>query len=196
MTMSHNIEHYTYPVTENKAAIESDLQSYAQKATWQEGGGGLPNRIRWYDEVCLDYDTAMEFLNSHDKGWYDQLAVKYRHFGKPITSNKLTDLKAQLAEVRKKLSELNSKVAAKEFKAQYISCKNCGSKLNRDYIKRNNCVVCGYDMRSDTTKNAIARLTEKVNTLEKAIREEEKKLAQKKAKEAKEYWLVKIEYHT
>ena len=57
-------------------------------------------------------------------------------------------------------------------------------------------MVCGYDMRSDTTKNAISRLAEKTKTLEKAIREEEKKLAQKKAKEAKVYWLVKIEYHT
>ena len=156
----------------------------------------MPGRIRWYEEVCADYDTAVEFLRSHDKGWYDQLAVKYKHFDKPLTSNKLAELEAQRRDTRTKLRELESKVAFKDFKAQYISCKQCGSKLNKDYIKRNICVVCGYDMRSDTTKNAIARLAEKVRTLEKAIREEEKKLAQKKAKEAKDYWLVKIEYHT
>ena len=192
----HNIEFYDYPVTKKKAAIENELQEYARRATWEEGGGGLPSSIRWYDEVCEDRESARDFLEAHDRNWYDQLAVKYRHFDKPLSSKKLDELKAQLRETSQKLRELESKVAFKEFKAQYISCKNCGSKLNKDYIKRNHCVVCGYDMRSDTTKSTIARLAEKTKTLEKAIRAEEKKLAEKKVKEAKEYWLVKIEYHT
>jgi ribosomal protein L37E len=194
--MSHNVEFYTYPVTKKQAAIENELQAYARRRTWEEGGGGLPSSIRWYNDVCDDYDSAHDFISNHDKGWYDQVAVKYRHFDKPLNSKKLDELKAQLRDTAQKLRELESKVAFKEFKAQYISCKNCGSKLNKDFIKRNNCVVCGYDMRSDTTKSTIARLAEKVKTLEKSVREEEKKLAQKKAKEAKEYWLVKIEYHT
>lgn len=194
--MSHNIEYYTYPATKKQTAIESELQAYAKRKTYEEGGGGLPRSIRWLDFVCDNYESAKAFIESKDRGWYDQLAVKYKHFDKPITSKKLTELEAQLSEARNKLRELESKVAFTEFKAQYISCKNCGSKLNKDYIKRNNCVVCGYDMRPDTTKNAIARLKDKVKTLETAIREEARKVAQKKAKEAKEYWLVKIEYHT
>lgn len=194
--MSHNIEYYTYPATKKQKAIESELQSYAVRKTYEEGGGGLPRSIRWIDSVCDDYESAKSFIERNDKGWYDQLAVKYNHFDKPITSKKLAELEAQLSDTRKKLRELESKVAFTDFKAQYISCKNCGSKLNKDYIKRNNCVVCGYDMRSDTTKNAIARLKDKVKTLENAVREEARKVAQKKAKEAKVYWLVKIEYHT
>ena len=166
------------------------------RKTYQEGGGGLSSSIRWYDETCEDYESARDFLSRHDRGWYDQLAVKYKHFDKPIASKRLSDLKAKESEVRQKLRELESKVAFTEFKSQYISCKKCGSKLNKDFIKRNYCALCGNDMRSDTTKNAIARLTEKVKSLEKDVREEEKKLAVKKAKEAKEYWLVKIEYHT
>ena len=194
--MAHNIEYYTYPATKNQTAIASELQAYAVRKTYEEGGGGLPHPIRWLDHVCDDYESATAFISRNDKGWYDQLAVKYRHFDKPLTSKKLDELNAQLKETAQKLRELESKVAFKEFKAQYISCKKCGSKLNKDYIKRNNCVVCGYDMRSDTTKNAIARLTEKVKTLENAVREEARKVAAKKANEAKEYWLVKIEYHT
>lgn len=194
--MAHNIEYYTYPVTNKQTAIESELQAYAVRKTYEEGGGGLPQSIRWIDSVCDDYESAKDFIVRNDKGWYDQLAVKYKHFDKPITSKRLTELEAQLTDTRKKLRDLESKVAFTEFKAQYISCKKCGSKLNKDYIKRNNCVVCGYDMRSDTTKNAIARLIEKVKTLENAVREEARKVAVKKAKEAKEYWLVKIEYHT
>lgn len=194
--MSHNIEYYSYPVTKKQTAIESELQAYARKATWQEGGGGLYRSIRWHDETCDDYESAKDFLSRHDKGWYDQLAVKFRHFDKPISSKRLSDLKAKESETRQKLRDLESKVAFTEFKSQYISCKKCGSKLNKDYIKKNFCALCGHDMRSDTTKNAIARLTEKVKSLEKDVREEEKKLAVKRAKEAQVYWLVKIEYHT
>ena len=192
----HNIEYYDYPVTKKQSAIENELQAYARQATWGEGGGGLSSAIRWYNDVCEDQESAREFIEEHDRNWYDQLAVKYRRFDKPLNSKKLDELKAQLSETRQKLQELDSKVAFKEFKAQYISCKNCGSKLNKDYIKRNTCVMCGHDMRSDTTKSTIARLAEKAKTLESAIRAEEKKLAEKRVKEAKEYWLVKIEYHT
>lgn len=194
--MSHNIEYYSYPITKKQSAIESELQAYAKRKTYEEGGGGLYHSIRWYEDVCEDYASAQSFIDSHDKGWYDQLAVKFRHFDKPISSTRLSDLKAKASEARQKLHELESKVAFSEFKSQYISCKKCGSKLNKDYIKKNFCALCGHDMRSDTTKNAIAKLQEKVESLEKTIREEEKKLAVKKAKEAKVYWLVKIEYHT
>lgn len=194
--MSHNIEYYSYPITKKPSAIEAELQAYAKRKTYEEGGGGLCRSIRWIDRVCEDYDSAQAFLESNDRGWYDQLAVKFKHFDKPLSSTKLSDLKTKASETRQKLRELESKVAFTDFKAQYVSCKNCGSKLNKDYIKRNFCALCGHDMRSDTTKNAIVKLTEKVKSLEQAIREEEKKLAIKKAKEAKEYWLVKIEYHT
>lgn len=194
--MSHNIEYYSYPITKKQTAIESELQAYAKRRTYEEGGGGLPNSIRWLNYVCDDYNSAQKFLESNDRGWYDQLAVKFKHFDKPFSSNRLSDLKAKLAEARKKLRELESKVAFKEFKSQYVSCKKCGSKLNKDFIKSNYCALCSNDMRSDTTKNAIAKLKEKVESLEKAVREEEKKLAVKNAKEAKVYWLVKIEYHT
>ena len=194
--MSHNIEYYSYPITKKQSVIENELQAYAVRKTYEEGGGGLYRSIRWYEDVCNDYASAKVFLDTHDKGWYDQLAVKFNHFDKPLTSNRLSDLEAKASETRKKLHELESKVAFAEFKSQYISCKKCGSKLNKDYIKRNFCALCGNDMRSDTTKNAIARLKEKVEALEKAIREEKTKLAVKKAKEAKVYWLVKIEYHT
>lgn len=194
--MSHNIEYYSYPITKKQTAIARELQDYARQATWREGGSGLPNDIRWIDYTCDDYESAQAAIERMDNGWYDQIAVKYRSFDKPLKSKKLDDLKTKAKETRSKLHELESKVAFAEFKSQYISCKNCGSKLNKDYIKRNNCALCGHDMRSDTTKNAISRLTEKVKSLEKDIREEEKKLAVKKAKEAKVYWLVKIEYHT
>jgi ribosomal protein L37E len=166
-----------------------------------------PNIVKVYDVsfgdliqyIVMEYIegiTLKEFIEKNDKGWYDQLAVKFKRFDKPVSSKKLSDLKTRLSEERIKLRELETKVVFTEFKAQYISCKKCGSKLNKDYIKRNNCVVCGYDMRSDTTKSAIARLNAKVKSIEEAIKEETRKLEQKKAKEAKEYWLVKIEYHT
>lgn len=192
----HNIEHYEYPIAKKQTAIESELNAHVKRKTWEEGGGGLYGSIRWHDEVCDDYASAMDFISRHDKGWYDQLAVKFRRFDKPLNSKRLDELKAQLRETSDKQRELENKVAFTEFKAQYISCKKCGSKLNKDYIKSNFCPMCRNDMRSDTTKNAIAKLKEKYETLVAAVREEEKKLAQKKAKDAKVYWLVKIEYHT
>lgn len=84
----------------------------------------------------------------------------------------------------------------KDFKSQYLGCKKCGSKLNKDYLKSNKCPLCHEDMRSDTVLKNIARLRNLEKELGKAIREEELRLSEKAGKKCEILWLVKVEYHT
>ena len=74
--MSHNIQHYDYPENVDQKKVFRDLAKYVQHEAWQEGGH--LNEIRWLDAKPLpSRDDAEEFLNKHDKGWYDCLAVRY-----------------------------------------------------------------------------------------------------------------------
>lgn len=191
--MAHNVEYYTYPAKTNTAKINAELQAYASNATWKEGGGGLSSPIRFIDRTLEDYQAAEDFLKQNDNGWYDQLAVKYRQPKAGKTTKKLESLKAKLEEARKERQALNQEVPAKNFKADFVGCRHCKSKLNKAYIETNFCPVCHGDMRADTTLKKLQALSEKIQKLETDIQAEERALTEKYAEI---FWLVKIEYHT
>ena len=186
--------HETYPEKVNKTSVQTEWDEYVRHADWQEGASGLPGSIRWIDYICEDYEAAEQYIDNHDKGWYDQLAVKYRspkQNTKP--SAKLTQLQEQLKKYRTKLMEYNQKIHYKGVKSAYVGCKNCGSKLSTKYINSNLCPMCRTDLRPESILNTISSLKTKEKELSKKIREEELKQLKKNAEIR---WLVKIEYHT
>lgn len=190
----HNIEYYTYLENCNRKNVEKELNNYVAHQTYQESGHGLDRPIRWLNvEPLPDYDAAKKAIEDHDSGWYDQLAVRYRQLPANVSNKKIEELKNKAAEVYQTLMQLEKKVVVKDFKAQLVTCKKCGSKLNKDYLNSNFCPLCRSDMRSDTTQKRIAALRQKHQELQEALRKEQAALA---AKKGKVMWLVKIEYHT
>ena len=99
----------------------------------------------------------------------------------------------KLRELQQEYEVASSKVVAADFKSDFVGCKHCGSKINREYIRSNACPVCRGDMRSDTTQKRLENMRAKVNRLSNDIKDEEKKLAEKHGQVC---WLVKFEYHT
>ena len=191
--MSHNREYRTYTERKSEKAITEEINSYVKQATWREGGGGLYGRIRFIDKVFPDYDSAYQYIQQNDRGDYDNLAVKYREVPRGKSTKKLEELHEKLKIAYNDYEKLNNYVAAKDFKSEFVGCKNCGSKINREYIKSNACPVCRADMRSDTTQKRLEAMRAKVNKLRNDIKDEEKKLAEKHGQIC---WLVKFEYHT
>lgn len=189
----HNIHHVVYSVNISKATITNEINAHVEQETWGEGGHGLNQPIRFIDKVMSDYDSAKQFLKDNDRGWYDQLAVKFKDIPRDKTTKKLEELKQKRKELWKVFSENSNKVNATEFKAEFIGCKHCNSKINKVYIKSNYCPVCNADMRSETTLKKIQATKIKLNNLDADIKEEERKLAEKHG-DIK--WLVKYEYHT
>lgn len=191
--MSHNIQYYTYKETTDKNVITSELNEYVEKSTWEEGGNGLVHPIRFIDEVLPDYDAGVEYIQQHDKGWYDCLAVKFKTYPNDKTTKKLDDLTAKFNEAHGKFAAAANKVVVKDFKSEFIGCKHCGSKIKKEYIKTNYCPVCNKDMRSDAVKDKISQLHKRQQQLADAIKEEKRKIS---VKYGETMWLVKIEYHT
>ena len=189
--MGHNIHFAEYSENVNKKQVQAEWDDYVAKEDWQEGCSGLGSDIRWIDHICESREEAEEYIRSHDKGWYDQLAVKFR---KPTNeSAKTKDLRTRMSIAYKKYNYLARKVHYAGCVSEFISCRTCKSKIATHYIRSNLCPVCGADLRPATT---IAR-----ETAAKAKAEElEKKLAAEQVKDAKKKgeirWLVKIEYHT
>ena len=76
--MAHNIRHLDYHCSRSQREIQKRLDNFVACEDYEEGAVGLPNPIRWIDRVCKNREEAEEYIKSHDRGWYDCLAVKYK----------------------------------------------------------------------------------------------------------------------
>ena len=89
---------------------------------------------------------------------------------------------------QRKYEKYGQKHSVLTFKAAYVSCPKCMSKLNKEYLKNDKCPVCRSDMRSDTTKATLERYQKKIASLKKEYEE------QKKIPKNKKYVLFYEEY--
>ena len=194
--MGHNIRHAVYPEDVDKKAVESEWNEKVKHICYEEGGGGLLHSIRWLDHICKDEEEAEEYIKSHDKGWYDQLAVKFREYPKLEPSKTLLTLRKRRTAEQEKYSSYVKAHSVSTFKAEYIGCPQCGSKLKKELLRGDWCPLCRAELRSKTTNETITRYSNKICELDKQIRAEEKKMEEKNIKNTKIKWLVKIEYHT
>lgn len=194
--MGHNIDHWQKPENVNKKAFEADINDYVRQHTLGEGGHGLDSPIRWIDHICDNYEDALEYIRSHDRGWYDQLAVKYYDYPKLEPTKTMITLQERLKAEREKRVAYAAAHAVSTFKAEYIGCPECGSKLKRTLLRGNSCPLCHAEMRSKTTMETLQRYDANCEELSKKIKEEERKMQEKMRKQAKVVWLIKTEYHT
>ena len=77
--MAHNVKHLDYHCSVSQKQVQKRLDQYVALADYEEGATGLGSPIRWINHLCKDREEALEYIESHDRGWYDQLAVQYKH---------------------------------------------------------------------------------------------------------------------
>lgn len=192
--MSHEIKYLSYNAEIPKGRIEAEIHHYVSCRTVEEGGHGLNDPIQWKDNVFDNYDAAYEYIESINRP-YDQIAVKYRVYPKIEPSATMLNLQRRLEAERTKRVEYAAQHSIKTFKADYVGCPCCGSKLKRELLKGEKCVLCNTDLRGKTTLDTLERYSNNIEDLTKKIKEEKRKLEAKMVKSSKLLWLVKIEYH-
>lgn len=189
--MSHNIELFDYSEKVNRKAVQKELDHYAAMEDWQEGCQGLYRDIRWIESpVYANYDEASKAIDKLDRGDYDQLAVKY-HYYHPPRDDKTEELKRKVLAAGDEYRKRDSAVYPRTVTSAMISCKKCGSKLAREYLRTNFCPVCRTDMRPEYIMKSIQAAKNKMLRAEKEVSDYYTKKGKKEVR-----WLVKIEYHT
>lgn len=77
--MAHNIRHLDYHCSVSQKQVQKRLDNYVACEDYEEGASGLPQPIRWINHLCKNREEAIEYIESHDRGWYDCLAVQYKY---------------------------------------------------------------------------------------------------------------------
>lgn len=191
--MSHNICHYTYEENCNRGKVFAELNEMVEHEDWQEGGS--LDHIRWLDNapICENYDKAKEYIESHDRGFWDCLAVRFKAPKDNKKTAKEENLENSVREKYKKWQSLANAFHFANVKSATTTCPKCNSRLNISYLHSNFCPLCHTDLRPTSTIVKIDSLKtsyDKANAEFKAYKDEQT------SKNFKVEWLVKIEYHT
>ena len=146
-------------------------------------------------------EAAREYIEKNDKGWYDQLAVRFFQYSNIVVSKTYKVLEERAKRLQARYEELRTKVHYEDTKSAFITCRNCQSKLAGCYIGsekriKNICPVCSADLRPKSTLAIIETARKNAEKAKKDLIAEERKLQEKQKKQSIVKWLVKIEYHT
>ena len=185
----HNIEYITLNENCNKKNVFNEIAEEADRY-----GDGLYYDINWYERVepLENYESAVKWIESHDRGNYDNLAVRYYSYNDVEDSKKGKEIIERIKAEEKKLAEYTEKHSVLTFKAEFIGCQKCGSKIAKIYLRGDKCPVCGGDLRSKTTLDTIKGYNRKIYDLKSKYADEK----YKSKKNAKIVWLLKYEYHS
>lgn len=72
-----------------------------------------------------------------------------------LATPKVKELKKKIKAEEKSLADTLARTDVGNFKARLVTCEQCESKINREYIKESMCPVCGHDMRSKTALQSV-----------------------------------------
>ena len=153
-----------------------------------------PHHQQWkfFDEICNTEEEAKEFLYSKQITRRYNGAVRYRvPVGK---TKKMQSLEARLETTVETREQYKKDHHPCTFKAEFIGCPTCKSKIAKKYIKgySHSCPVCSGELWSETTQKKIAGYNEKIADIQKQIKAEERK-ANSKSKELA--WYVEAELY-
>ena len=199
--MSCNIEHRTYKDSPklNRRGIEAELNAYVAAADYQEGASGLPQRLRWLDDVqpFATADEAENYLEEKygDRDKYACVAVRFYDADREAlkADKQYVELTAKRAALREKREKLANAVYIKTLKAKIVTCKECGCGIPTARWNHNHCPVCYTDLRPESVMKTLSKDWTAINQLDDRIAERQGVIAKKGGKVC---WLVRFGYHT
>lgn len=158
--------------TDDRAKIKKAFAAACEQARYSDGNeypGSIAcfHSIReWEDRRFQSQAEASDYLfDRHDK-WEPAMAVSFRLPAKPTkaeeqkrerTRDSLRSWQERLGKARRKVIE-----AFQKRTSGTVGCPKCKSRLNRAFLKRPECPVCGETMISKTDRERIEKIEARI----------------------------------
>lgn len=79
--------------------------------------------------------------------------------------SKVIDYNKKISKIRKQKDKYLKEHSVKNLKAEYISCRKCGSKLKISLLKSDYCPLCNTDLKSKSVLEHIKEYDNKIKSL-------------------------------
>lgn len=160
--------------------------------------GSYFGQIHIHDDViCDSWDDAVKWIKEHIKGSYDDHAVRYRKNTSPTAT--MQEKKQMIKRIRMSYNDFLESAKLKNRKSEYITCPECGSKINIPALVKyrgedmHSCPLCGTSFWSKSTKERNRSFHQRIEKAEREYKELEARHNKKSSKELG--WCVKVEVH-
>ncbi|MBS6535859.1 hypothetical protein [Peptoniphilus harei] len=185
-----------YIVVDKKKDIMGVAQDFAfYNTNRRENPSGSYNNVLDILEgtVYEDFDSANLKASELEtiRGSYNDFAIPFYSSVKQEPTKQMKNLIRRLEKITVDKCEYDEKHSIKNLSSKLITCKHCESKLAKDFLKRNNCPVCGKDLRSQYILDRIKKYDEDYKKVNKQLVE----ISKKRNKKGPIKWLVKVEVH-
>ncbi len=137
-------------------------------------------------EIFADIESAEKYILQLS-GFYGGYAVQF--YEQSTVTAEMKKIADRIKQNQERKNKYEAEHSVKKFKADFVGCKACGSKLNKQKLRGETCPLCYTDLRSPTTLKQL----EQFNHKEKMYKEQYRQAKPKDKK--KTCWLVKYEYH-
>lgn len=109
----------------------------------------------------------------------------------PEPSPEMVQDEKEIKNAEEKLSKVAVDTDVRNRKSAYITCRTCGSSINRLYVLEDNlCPVCEGTLKSEAALRTFTEAQEKLNALEKKLADDTEINRKKGIGKGPENWLV------
>ena len=188
--MGFKIEYHTINAdATDKQIFNLAKYAYDPQETSSYHGNLTIHRNKTYDSR----EEAEKAIKRLDTGFCSDHAVLfYQHEqGKPTAQMK--SISDQIVKLNQRYNEYLKNHDVKNFKASFIGCPKCQSKIAKSYIKNSICPVCFSSFKSTSTIEEEKKMSARIRELQQKYHDLSE--ANNKKMPAKKMFLVKIEWH-
>lgn len=184
--MGANFDSRTY-FTDDKQVIrenwDADVQHSQQMDGCYSGAIGMLvyDSIDWCNRIADSQGEAEEYISENARKWDGPMAVPFKIKGGKKVPAYVKNAKIRYDQAQEKQRQIVEKLHQDitNAKSKFISCKNCISKININFLKTADCPVCRQNLISHTGMQRIEKAKQKTSDMLSAW-----KKAETKAREA------------
>ena len=189
--MGHEINMDTFPAKMTIEEIEARVKQMVAQCGNRHHTGYGTTKVKELTGEYESYEDAAAALEKATEGeFYGGAAVRYHALprdAKPSAAR--VKLMEQYKAAQAARAEFTKKKSVLNYTADFIGCKNCGSKVARKFLHSDFCPVCHSDLRTQSTRDAIEAKIKKEQDIEAKVQEQ----IRKESKKAPLMWLVRWE---
>lgn len=155
------------------------------------------------DKILGSYGAAYNYLYQEFNERYHDGAVRYKDYSNVIKPQYLIEKEERYKTLTKELEEMKFANHFVSHSSKFISCPECKSKINSEYIKQvvvaykvNRCPVCNADMRPKSTLTQISKKENTLKDFRESLKTAERKFQEKQKSQAEIRWAVKVSVHS
>lgn len=136
------------------------------------------NRIIVKNEKVFEFfDDAEDYAEEISGEWRRKynICLPFKDTEDAKETKKIAELVERIQQTCNKREQYINSHHVRDFKSEYIGCRCCGSKINKEYLRNDHCPVCKSELRSKTVIETIHAYEKKIIKLKNQLQEEKSK---------------------